>query len=312
MSIIDAHCHIWRLGEDISENYAAWRAKILTEQGARCWYKSTTTWTQQDFNVTYEDCIRNMDKHGVDKSIVEGFYYRIPWSPQDKWIRIKNDYIAEAQNKYPERLIGYASVDPMGGRDAVRELERAINVLGLKGVGEFAPVYSGLALDDPALDPIYQKCEELCIKKGVYVSIHCGFNWYPWTPLEKQDPALLWHVMEKFPRLNIKVDHAGMGGTWDHALHLALAWKNVYLDFTSVRSAYPPFKIMELLRHAKSVGLLPRCIWGTDYPDVDRIDDLEMYRKFPAESNRLGNEPLLTDEDMAAFLGGNTERMLSL
>lgn len=312
MSVIDIHCHIWRYGLDISEAYAAWRANLLSEQGERCWWEPTRTWRKEDFNITYQDCLKNMDKHGIDKTVIHGFYYRIPWSPEDKWIRIKNDYIAEAQNKYPDRLIGFASVDPLGGDRSVQEIDRAINELGLKGIGELAVVYSGLALDDPVLDPIYKKCEELARERGIPLSIHTGFCWYPWSPMEKQDPALLWHVLEKFPELKIKVDHAGQAGTWDHALHLALAWPNVYLDFTMLSSTYPPFKIMEFLQHAKSVGILDRCCWGTDYPDADRKDDLDMYRKFPAESKKLGREPVLTEEDIGAFLGGNAAKFLGL
>ena len=312
MSVIDIHCHIWRYGRDISEAYAAWRANLLSEQGERCWREPSRTWRKEDFHITYEDCIENMDKNGVDKTVIDGFHYRIPSSPEDKWIIVKNDYLAEAQNKYPDRLIGFASVDPLGGEQSVQEIDRAVNELGLKGIGEFVPSYVGLALDDPILDPIYKKCEDMSRQHGTPMSIHTGFCWYPWSPLEKQDPALLWHVLEKFPELKIKVDHAGQGGTWDHALHLALAWPNVYLDFTILSMTYSPFQIMGFLQHAKAVGILNRCCWGSDYPDVDRKDDRDMYRRFPAESKKLGIEPVLTEADMEAFLGLNAEIFLGL
>jgi len=172
-----------------------------------------------------------MDKHGIDKTVINGFYYHVPSSPEDKWIHIKNDYIAEVQNKYPDRLIGFASVDPLGGDQSVQEIDRAINELGLKGIGEFAAVYSGLALDDPILDPIYKRCQELARERGIPLSIHTGFCWYPWSPMEKQDPALLWHVLEKFPELKIKVGLAGLGG--EHGTMLStLLWRGLMSIWT--------------------------------------------------------------------------------
>ena len=294
--VIDTHSHIWRLGIDMSEEAAKRLAR---------------TWRVENLNTTYEDSLRNMDKNGVDKSIILGDWDYAPSYPEAGWTNIRNDYIAEAQNKYPDRFIGFASIDPRGGDRSVREIDRAIFELGLKGIGELCAVYCETALDDPILFPIYRRCEELAREHGIPLDIHTGSTSYPWTYLEKQDPALLWHVLEKFPELKIKVDHAGGGGTWDKALQLARVWPNVYLDFTALDCADPPFKIMEFLQHAKWAGVLDRCLWGTDYPIFDR-DNLDMYRKFPAESEKLGREPVLTDEDIRAFLGGNAEKYLGL
>jgi len=310
MSVIDTHCHMWRYGVDFSEAYAVRLASTLSEYPR--WREITRTGRKEDLTVTYEDCVRDMNRNGIDKSVILGSAHYHPSSPEIGWVEIKNDYIAEAQNKYPDRLIGFASIDPRGWDRAVREIDRAILDLGLKGIGELGVIDAGLALDDPTLDPIYRRCEELARERGMSLDIHTGFHWCTWGHMEKQDPALLWHVLEKFPELKIKVDHAGYGGTWDHALHLAVAWPNVYLDFTFLRTIYPPFKIMQFLQHAKWVGILNRCLWGTDYPWLDPKDDLDMYRKFPAESNKLGIEPVLTDEDIQDFLGGNAKKYLGL
>jgi len=306
--IIDAHTHVWRYGIDISEEHAAKFAASLDLQ----FHQKPGTLRKEDINNTYEDCIRDMDEKGIDKSVVLGISQYRPSHPEWGWMHVKNDYIAEAQNKYPDRLIGFASVDALG-RDSIYEIDRAIYELGLKGIGEFAPVYSGLALDDPILDPIYRKCEQLAREQDIPMSIHTGFTYFPWTYMEDQDPALLWHVLEKFPELKIKIDHAGQGGTWDHAIHLALAWPRVYLDFTYLRFTYPPFRIMGFLQHAKSVGVLDRCLWGTDWDGTeDRNEDLDLYRKLPTQSKKYGIEPILTEEDIEALLGGNVEKFLGL
>ncbi|MEW5945922.1 MAG: amidohydrolase family protein, partial [bacterium] len=46
---------------------------------------------------------------------------------------LSNDYVAGIVGKYPDTFIGFASVDPWKGKAAIRELERAVRELGLRG-----------------------------------------------------------------------------------------------------------------------------------------------------------------------------------
>lgn len=299
MLVIDGHTHIWRPGLDLSEAMQK-EFEYYVGKGESFPF------------ATYEESLKDMDRCGIDKEIILGVFIKAPSWPTTGWMNISNDYIAEAQNKYPDRVIGFATVNPLGGYRAVREIDRAINELGLKGIGEFTTVYCEVALDDEMLFPIYERCEELARERGIPLSIHSGYTLFPWTPFEKQEPGLLWHVLARFPELKIKIDHACNGGTFDHSFHLAQAWPNVYLDFTYVDALYPPFKIMEFLQNAKWAGVLDRCVWGSDYPWVDRKAELDMYRKFPAESEKLGREPVLTEEDIEGFLGGNIQKYLEI
>ena len=56
-------------------------------------------------------------------------------------VRVPNDYVAEYVATDPERLYGYASVDPTES-GAVAELERAVLELGLRGL-KLVPTYGG-------------------------------------------------------------------------------------------------------------------------------------------------------------------------
>src|SRR5262245_13799116 len=47
---------------------------------------------------------------------------------------VGNDYVAEVARKYSGQFIGFASVDPWKGAIAIRELERAVKELGLRGL----------------------------------------------------------------------------------------------------------------------------------------------------------------------------------
>jgi len=88
-----------------------------------------------------EELIQMMDQAGVDRAIVFPTPFRWSLPRKDNYYNT-NDYIGEMQNKYPDRLIGFACINPhyTGNKElgmpnlAVNELERCVKELGLKGV----------------------------------------------------------------------------------------------------------------------------------------------------------------------------------
>lgn len=88
-----------------------------------------------------EELIGMMDDAGIDKAVV--FSVPFAWSlPSKDNYYNTNDYIAEMQHKHPDRLIGFACINPnyvgnagMGMPNlAVKELVRCIGELGLRGI----------------------------------------------------------------------------------------------------------------------------------------------------------------------------------
>ena len=63
---------------------------------------------------------------------------------------------AAAVRKYPDKFVGFAYADPRRP-DCLDLLRHGIEDLGLNGV-KFGPIYNGVALDDPRLEPIYRYC----------------------------------------------------------------------------------------------------------------------------------------------------------
>ena len=45
---------------------------------------------------------------------------------------VGNDYVASVVQQYPDRFIGFASVDPWKGASAIQELDRSVKELGLR------------------------------------------------------------------------------------------------------------------------------------------------------------------------------------
>lgn len=102
-----------------------------------------------------------MDRFGVEKEIINYGNLLLPAAragglPMEQVVRDVNDYIAEACRIAPNRFAPAAAVDPFGGEAALRELDRAVEKLGLFGISLSTNV-DGRALDDPAYEPIFER-----------------------------------------------------------------------------------------------------------------------------------------------------------
>jgi predicted TIM-barrel fold metal-dependent hydrolase len=80
----------------------------------------------------------------------------------------------------------------------------------------------------------------------------------------------------------------------------------------SFSAKFPIRMRAESLTWAKHLGILPRLMWGTDYPFWGHASDLEWWRRLPQVQRDLGLEPALTKEDLDGLLGGNAARLLAL
>ena len=114
--IVDCHTHIWRR-EHLSEDFVA----AVIGRG---------TPSQLD-TVPPERHFRALG--GVDRAIVTG------WRSRYHQVDVPNDFIADYVSRHPEKLVGFACVDPFEP-EPLRELERCVGELGLKGL-YLAPVY---------------------------------------------------------------------------------------------------------------------------------------------------------------------------
>ncbi len=103
-----------------------------------------------------------MDTAGIDKALLT--YPTTDATSKAKVseveiARIFNDSVAGVIKKYPKRFIAAAVITPLNKKEMLKELERAINKLGLKGIS-LASSYEGIYLDDERFFPLYEKATE--------------------------------------------------------------------------------------------------------------------------------------------------------
>src|SRR5205807_8291554 len=95
--------------------------------------------------------------------------------------RLLNDHIAQVVRAYPKRFVGLGTL-PMQAPDlAIRELERCITELSLRGV-QIGTHVNQWNLDDPAVFPVFQAAEQL----GAAVFVH------PWDMLASDRMQKYW------------------------------------------------------------------------------------------------------------------------
>jgi predicted TIM-barrel fold metal-dependent hydrolase len=116
-----------------------------------------------DLNAQIED----MDRGGIDISVLSSI---LGWDTTLENCRLLNDCTARAQKDYPARFTGLAHVPPLGGAEALKELERAIVDLGLKGV-TISSQSEGLSLDAKEFMPFYDLTSKLKIPIFVHPAL---------------------------------------------------------------------------------------------------------------------------------------------
>jgi predicted TIM-barrel fold metal-dependent hydrolase len=231
-----------------------------------------------------------MDENRVDKSVIFGF----PWKTIDT-AKINNNYIIEAVQKYPQRFIGLACIDPFN-EHAVSEAARCIEG-GLAGIGELAFYQSGI--DEAALirlEPIM----ELCRSKELPVLIHTNEpvgHVYPGkTPNTLNQ---IYRLLKQFPENKIVLAHWG-GGIFFFSLlkkEVKDTFVNAYFDTAASPFLYDP----EIYRVAiRAVGH-DKILFGSDYP-------LLKPDRYFKELEQAG----LTKMEMESICGDNAARLLKL
>lgn len=212
------------------------------------------------------------------------FQYELPAGSGVSWAAHLNDGIAAAAAGDRAAFIGFATL-PMQDIDAaLAELERAIGQLGLRGI-ELASNINGVELDDPALEPVWERVAQF----GVPVLIHPHYVVGPQrmgdyylrnlvgNPVETALAGarlILGGVLERHPTLKIILSHGGgaLPGIFPRILHgygvrpeSRVRANNPELGFRRLYYDTIVFEGRALRQLVESVGA-SQVILGTDYP----------------------------------------------
>jgi predicted TIM-barrel fold metal-dependent hydrolase len=178
-----------------------------------------------------------------------------------------NDEVSQVMQQYPDRFVGFASVDPSDLPRAVQELHRAHDELGLKGL-KLNPALQSFDPTGPPMLELYSHAERL----DMPVIIHTGVTLSKRFSLTHNQPLLHDDIARKLPKVRFCLAHMGWPWVLD-AVTVAIRNPNVYLDTAGTFSGTP----IEHMRHLTSLvpprvienALAEKIMFGSDYPRIE-------------------------------------------
>ena len=324
--VVDTHAH-WYPEEwikAIEQKGAAYGASVVHRSDTFTFSAGPSRMTFTEDFVYLQPRLAAMDRQGVDVHALSLTTPMCYWAPPDFGLHlseIHNEAASAAHVRYPKRFVGMATL-PMQAPDlALRELERAAQLPGLRGL-YLATHVNGKNLDDKSFFPVYAKCEEL----GWPILLHpmdplaadrlsryylINFLGNPYETGVAAASLVFGGVLDAFPKLEVMLPHAGgtfpaLIGRLDHGTRVRAEVKHMKQPPSSYlrRFNYDTIGHNEqiLLNLVRMVGV-DRVVLGSDYCfDMGYTDPVGTVEQITA----------LGEEDRDLVLGRNAARMLRL
>src|SRR4051812_37978239 len=284
--------------------------------------KSITNAFDERFVVVAER-IAEMDKRRIDVHALSLTTPMVYWASPAFGLALSqafNDAAAAAHRKHPKRLVGLAMVPMHAPELAVKELERASKLPGIKGM-YLATNVNGEELDDKKFWDVYAKCEEL----GWTIFLHPVYTigqdrtkkYYlknllgnPYDTGVAAAHLIFGGVLDQFPKLGFNLPHAGgafpgLIGRLDHGAKVRPEMKHM----KQPPSAYLRRFTYDTIGHDDRINMNlirlvgpDRVTLGSDYCFDMGLDDPV------AALKRLD----LKDKEKALIAGANAAHLLHL
>lgn len=222
----------------------------------------------------FSDLVSKFTDAGVERAVL------LAWDAETmtRQPATSNEYIASVVEQHPDFFIGFGSIDPWKGREAIREVRRFKSRYGFTGVKLHPPAQS-FSPADPRFFPLWDAIQS----EGLVVLMHAGHTGFG-AGLPGAGGVRLRHARPfpdieefatSFPGIPLICAHPGW--PWhDDLLALAMHNANVYIDLSGWSPKYLPPSVVQ---HAKSL-LQDKVLFGTDYPVISPerwISDLQAY-----------------------------------
>ncbi|MBI4446294.1 MAG: amidohydrolase [Acidobacteria bacterium] len=276
MPVIDIHCHVFNSKEfPLTEAVLAdtlWQSSEIMGPG---W----TDMLRDGKFAAIELYLEKMGDLGVDRLCL------VCPSNTRSGSRAINKIHHSLVRKYPDQLIGFASVPTHPGENGADELERAVLDWGFKGAKVY-PALHRVPLDAPSMVPIYERAAKLDVPilthSTPFPQSYTGFRWKMPANAPQKSPRTdekldftfdnlmrLFDsgILANFPNLKIIGAHVGGGIFYykDYILnknpHYAPLFKQIYVDVTP-----PTYYPADMVQNAMNVLGEDHVLFGSDFP----------------------------------------------
>jgi aminocarboxymuconate-semialdehyde decarboxylase len=272
--------------------------------------------------------IHDMDQAGIDIAVQTCIF---GWDTTLENCRLLNDCAATIQKKYPGRFVGLAHVPPLEGEAGLKEFDRSVDELGLKGVTISSQV-RGLPLDAQELRPFY----DAAARWRVPIFVHPALAPKGYDLLKDYQLSVILTrefdlgvavtrliaggVLERYPELEFVFSHFG-GGIAGYKVRIARSSYRFKLPkpfadyFDRLYFDMAGFEGSPVALRCAMEGIRPeRMVFATDYPQNFNNDDPKKgksvvgIREYITEIQSMPLDARIKND----MLGGTAARLLKL
>ena len=235
-------------------------------------------WEWQPFTPDLAAAARYLRRCGVDRAIVNSMRGELAKTPEE--MVAGNDESAQAAEQYADTFVPACLINADLGEEALAEIRRCRNELGMVWVGELCGYASGYTYDTDA----FARAVTLAGELNMIVHIHSE----GWEEMDR--------ICSQFPAVTFVLPHPGDSPAEVQArCELAAKHSNLYLDLCG-----HGVQRMGVLDLAVRCAGPDRVLFGSDYT----IND-------PAAIIATIRASYLHDATKDLILGGNTLRLLN-
>lgn len=228
---IDVHAHYFpQAFLDVIEKHGpahGFEYKMVEGKGPQFKHGHLTTGPVGPKFVNLETRLAAMDEQGVQVHAMSLSQPMVYWAEGDlarRFAETYNDALAQAHERHPKRLVGLATLPMHEPALAVKEIERAAKLPGMRGF-YIATQVRGKDLSDAAFLPVYERIEASGLPLFLHpvdVIGHQRLGAYYLTnllgnPFESAIAAahlIFGGVLDRFPQLVVCLPHSGGAFPW--------------------------------------------------------------------------------------------------
>ena len=326
MTVIDIHTHMFteKWLELLKSRGGEFNLQIRPDGKQEIFRGRTPVVIPQVGHFDYELRLREMDRYGIDLSIVSLTCPNVYWGNEDVSCRAaveSNDTMAAAQARWPDRIRWFTSLPWEYPQRAVAELERTC-ALGASGVMVLANV-AGRSLTDPFFAPVWAEIDRRRLPVLVHPTDPPGAQVMDMTQFDLSwsvgfmfDTTLAFTRMifdgffDRYPNLKMIASHGG--GTLPYLVGRFEKGDEVEIPQRRKMQRKPTDYLRHIyydcitynpgaLQYLVSVVGASQVMFGTDWPHQvhDTPGSLKHTGMFPAETRD-------------AIRGGNAQRVFGL
>ncbi|MEL7564559.1 MAG: amidohydrolase family protein [Dehalobacterium sp.] len=229
--------------------------------------------------------LQEMDEAGITKGVIPGR------KANPRMGVVDNKDIVELVEKYPDRFIGFAAIDPSNINQAIYEIDELVIKGACTGiVMEPGVIAEPMYADDKRIYPVYEKCQE----ENIPVILMNGGNAGP--DASYSISIAVDHCAVDFPKLKFVISHGGWPWVTE-MLHVAWRRSNVYVSPDMYMVNLPGWQDYVT---AANYMLKDRFLFGTSYPFIPFKDGVSYFKSCGVKEELL---PDLMYHNAAKLLG---------